>query len=168
MISKYYNDKTRLYFSRKDSYNGYKIVLDLISSINVKGLSRDIMVYDVFKKSLEEDPKIYEKLEVEYLSLFDYSFFKDELSNLKQLSESSKIQKPELNHSDNNSILNEIKERFKGKIVYLDIWATWCGPCLNEMPSSLKMRNHFNSKEFEFVYLCLQSTKDNGRKQLKE
>jgi len=35
------------------------------------------------------------------------------------------------------------------------------------MPSSLKLRNHFHHKEFEFIYICLHSTKDNWEKIIK-
>ena len=29
---------------------------------------------------------------------------------------------------------------FKGKLVYMDIWATWCGPCVEEIPNMEKLK----------------------------
>jgi thiol-disulfide isomerase/thioredoxin len=43
--------------------------------------------------------------------------------------------------------------RFKGKTVFLNIWATWCGPCVREMPSiaELARDRHLAGKKIEFV-----------------
>jgi thiol-disulfide isomerase/thioredoxin len=40
---------------------------------------------------------------------------------------------------------------FKGKVVYVDVWATWCGPCLREMPHSEKLQEEFKGKDVVFL-----------------
>lgn len=42
---------------------------------------------------------------------------------------------------------------YEGKVVYLDFWASWCGPCKKEMPHSLKMQEHFKGKDVVFIYM---------------
>ncbi|HEX4926096.1 MAG TPA: TlpA disulfide reductase family protein [Bdellovibrionales bacterium] len=37
-------------------------------------------------------------------------------------------------------------ESFKGKVVVLNFWATWCAPCVEEFPSMIKMADHFGGK----------------------
>ncbi|GAB3419225.1 TlpA family protein disulfide reductase [Niabella aquatica] len=41
----------------------------------------------------------------------------------------------------------------KGKVVYLDVWGTWCGPCKAELQNTPKLKEHFKNKEVAFVYL---------------
>jgi len=42
---------------------------------------------------------------------------------------------------------------YKGKVIYLDFWASWCRPCKNEMPHSLKMQQHFKGQDVVFLYI---------------
>jgi thiol-disulfide isomerase/thioredoxin len=49
---------------------------------------------------------------------------------------------------------------FKGKTVFLNIWATWCGPCVTEMPSIARLADNprFTGKKIEFV--CVSTDGD--------
>jgi len=39
----------------------------------------------------------------------------------------------------------------EGKVVFLNFWATWCGPCVVEMPSIAKLYDHFREEDVVFV-----------------
>jgi thiol-disulfide isomerase/thioredoxin len=54
--------------------------------------------------------------------------------------------------------LNETKyafEQFKGKVVFLNLWATWCGPCKAEMPGIQELYNSLPPDSVVFVMLSL-------------
>lgn len=43
----------------------------------------------------------------------------------------------------------------KGKYVYIDVWATWCGPCIAEIPSLKKVEALYHNKNIEFVSISI-------------
>ena len=50
-------------------------------------------------------------------------------------------------------------EDLKGKFVYVDVWATWCGPCKAEIPFLKEVEKEYHGKNIEFVSLSV----DDGR-----
>ena len=45
----------------------------------------------------------------------------------------------------------------KGKYVYIDVWATWCGPCRQELPYLKKLEEKFHGKNIAFVSISVDS-----------
>lgn len=56
-------------------------------------------------------------------------------------------------------VFQQVLEKHRGKVIYIDILATWCGPCLMELPFSAKLKEEFNGKDVAFVYFCVKSKK---------
>lgn len=48
----------------------------------------------------------------------------------------------------------------RGKIVYIDLWATWCGPCKGEMPALLELEKEFEGKDILFVSISVDNNKN--------
>ena len=49
---------------------------------------------------------------------------------------------------------------FKGKVVLVDVWATWCAPCKKEIPSLKKLEEEFQSKNIVFISYSIDELKD--------
>ena len=46
---------------------------------------------------------------------------------------------------------------FAGKVVLLNIWATWCGPCREEMPSMERLYDQFSREDFEIAAISIDA-----------
>jgi thiol-disulfide isomerase/thioredoxin len=57
-----------------------------------------------------------------------------------------------------------------GKLLYIDVWATWCGPCIKEMPALKELVKEYAKKNIEFVSISVdyQSDYEKWRKMVPE
>jgi peroxiredoxin len=53
---------------------------------------------------------------------------------------------------------------FKGKVVFLDFWATWCPPCILSLPEVEKLVDDYKSKQVEIISLSLDTNEEIVRK----
>ncbi len=52
-------------------------------------------------------------------------------------------------------------EDFKGKVVYLDFWASWCGPCMREVPHAKELKERFEGQnDLVFLYISVDEDLD--------
>lgn len=68
----------------------------------------------------------------------------------------------------NSRILEEIREKHKGKLVYIDFWATWCKPCVRQFEHSRRLKQELQYKDVAFVYFCAMSKEAEWEKMVKE
>ncbi len=60
-------------------------------------------------------------------------------------------------------------ERFKGKVVLVDIWGTWCGPCRAELPHLIRIHEKYHGQGLEIVGIAFESgPPESQRERLKE
>lgn len=51
---------------------------------------------------------------------------------------------------------------FKGTYVYIDLWATWCKPCLAEIPALKSLEKEYHKKNITFVSISIDSERTSG------
>ena len=57
---------------------------------------------------------------------------------------------------------------FKGDLVYVDVWATWCGPCKAEIPSLQKLESDYHRKDITFMSVSVDTDKEAWQKMVAE
>lgn len=59
--------------------------------------------------------------------------------------------------TDGKAIIDKIVEPYRGKIVYLDIWGTWCAPCKRKLSESHKLKAELGDYDIVYLYLANRS-----------
>lgn len=128
-------------------------------SVNVyfKGKVRDYLLLECLEGIRHHQPK---EVSESYLARFkkdvqdtaiqnyvaDNYFISDDYSGKSMLTDISK--KKTLDFT-------KMLEGHRGKVVYIDLWASWCAPCRALMPASEKLRAAYKTRPVVFVYLSL-------------
>ncbi|MEY8708587.1 TlpA disulfide reductase family protein [Bacteroides faecichinchillae] len=89
---------------------------------------------------------------------------KQELENAESLKRNDGLK----NISDANELLKQIIAPYKGKVIYMDFWGTWCSPCKAEMKYTPDIKEALKDKEVIFMYLANHSTEDSWKNIIKE
>ena len=111
--------------------------------------------------SLTKDEKAKAALEDRIIKEFPDSMFAGMIAGARRQRE--QIGKPfdlEFTDAINGSTVS-IKG-LKGKVVVIDFWATWCGPCVGEMPKMKKIYAEYHDKGVEFIGVSLDQPKEQG------
>ena len=53
--------------------------------------------------------------------------------------------------------------QYKGKVILVDFWATWCGPCVGEVPNVVAAYNKYHAKGFDIVGVSLDQPGDTAK-----
>jgi peroxiredoxin len=80
----------------------------------------------------------------------------EDLETLKRLAIGSKPIPFEVKTTDGETLS---LEKLRGKVVLIDFWATWCGPCRVEMPNVVKLYKKNRKKGFEIVGVSLDRSR---------
>ncbi len=61
-------------------------------------------------------------------------------------------------------MFSDLRKSLLGKVLYVDIWASWCVPCRREIPYSHEMAKNYSDEDVVFLYIAWNDTKDKWEK----
>jgi peroxiredoxin len=100
--------------------------------------------------------RVSESIKKKYPNQENLKLFYEYVEKMKRLNIGSLAPEIKLNTPDGKEIA---LSSFKGKVVLVDFWASWCGPCRKENPNVRKIYADFHSKGFEVFSVSLDKDK---------
>lgn len=100
--------------------------------------------FKLFEKEVN-DKSLISTIKIKYASLFDKNKLDQTIVQLINKKSKSTI------------LLDDLVKNNKGKIIYIDFWASWCAPCRVAMPASRKLQEEYKNKDVFFLYISIDT-----------
>ena len=142
--------------------NTHKVECDVIDSVYTNQLMRDYCRARILSQELSRNKSLTNDA-LPLINDIKNDYFKQQVVALKSHYEElarqneeavKKVIAPASNVeglTDGKAIVEKMIEPYKGKIVYMDVWGTWCQPCINAIKASPAMKEAV--KDYDIVYL---------------
>jgi len=163
-----YIEKNAMRKAKKNSTDYYLSYANIIDSEIKSNKIKESLAYNIGSWSLgytKELETFYTKID----EMLVNEKYKQEIR--KSYDKIKRTQKGAISPSFELYDLNEkliSLESFRGKVVYIDIWATWCVPCIKEMPSLKKLEQDFKGSDIVFISISKSDTKEKWEKMIFE
>jgi thiol-disulfide isomerase/thioredoxin len=115
--------------------------------------------FGMMQKSFFENLKAFDKkMEPLFYNDADRQLFKNNAAQYFALSPG--MPAPDFALPDSSGNIVRLSG-FKGKVVYLDFWGTWCYPCIQDIPDALELQKKYKDKPVIFLYVALEYNEEN-------
>lgn len=140
-----------------------------LADLYFKGKTRDVMLAQVAHNGVSQLPfaegeKLYNNFKAEVKDKDLVSFVTQKYDRKKLLAEGAAA--PTFTLKDTSGKTVSLQD-FKGKIVYMDFWASWCGPCMREAPYAVKLQEQFAGKDIVFLYVSTDEDDESWKKAIR-
>lgn len=154
-----YNDLVDFYVASK--FNRAEKKLTLVDRFNyaadsniLSGSTKEVYLSRFMAGLIKTPDSIYNPLFNKYDQIVYNKKMKQLVTNRRNDYENPKTASAiNVNTSKTNSLI-DIFEKYKGKVIYIDFWASWCVPCRAEMPNAAILKDKLKGKNIVFLYLA--------------
>lgn len=135
------------------------------SALSNKGVIKDYLLYYTIKWMNSKNKKLFE--------LYKPKFIKNCLNQdyinqiIADVNIGDKSDFYSFNDTSRSSLIQILKNNL-GKLVYVDLWASWCAPCRASMPSSKLLESKYNKSLITFIYASIDENVLAWKKAVKE
>lgn len=112
---------------------------------------------NILMQNSEENLELIKRLKKDFSNEEEYPYAKD-YQKVFAIAPQIGDLAPEINLPALEGGMAKLSD-LRGKVVLLDFWASWCGPCRRENPNVVKMYNEFHSQGFDIFGVSLDKTK---------
>lgn len=131
------------------------------SMVSVYALRR----YLVYYLEYQELKDLFEKLDTNLSQSDYYQYLSIRLETLNRCNIGKQAQDFTMNDTQDKPVS---LSSFKGKVVLIDFWASWCEPCRQESPNLVKNYKRFHNKGFEILSISFDSKQSNWLKAIED
>lgn len=159
LVQAHYNREAELSQDSGDSNHAMRYI-NLVNSNLPDSYAKNQILKEAVGYSLRPDKYLDEVYDLYMTYQTDSVLLKDmeeKYAILRNLTPGKKS--PEFNYENYNGGTTSL-ESLRGKYVYIDVWATWCGPCLREIPYLKEVEKDYRNKNVEFVAISIDEEKD--------
>lgn len=155
----------------KDTTQSYDSLNQIVIQNRFKNFDKEILVSNEIIETLMYgfDVLKADSLLMKNDELLKNSTFKNEITEVRD-----KVKKyakgavaQSFSFPDMNGKMVSLSD-FKGKIVYLDVWASWCGPCRREIPAAKELEKQMHGKDVVFLCVSVDGDEAAWKKIVKE
>ncbi len=161
LVRMYFQDLTETAYAKDSNLDYYATYLEIIDQSDFNPILKGFLAYDNARMAITytEDLESYYKT---YLSLDKNPKNNKEIQNTYEelLQISAGKDSPIFENYENFKGGTTSLADLKGKYVYMDIWAQWCGPCKREIPYLKEIEAEYHDKNIEFVSISIDRKKD--------
>ncbi len=161
----------KLFGIDKEEYykpNGITIKQTILNEKLGRGYAYEYFSYNnanaIMDNLTDAEPAVVHAFIKNYLAKTKNTFFNDNIRKTynyyKAYANGSLA--PSFTYKDNNGKDVSLSS-FRGKYVYIDLWATWCMPCIREIPHLKKLEEEYAGKNISFVSISVDEQKDTTR-----